>query len=135
MQRRASGWAYLDRTLQADVSLLQEVAAAPTDRPGIAKKIGGNRAWGSAVLSRHPLSELTDVTSRHTRRPVALIRHNAGAVVAALIHLPDEEPLVTVSLYGLIDDGYAVTSVHRARSDLAPLMDSAHATACSSAQT
>jgi hypothetical protein len=44
--------------------------------------------------------------------------------VAARVEVPDEQPLVAVSLYGLIDDGYAVTSVHRALSDLTPLMDS-----------
>jgi hypothetical protein len=43
MQRRVSGWAYLDQALEADVSLRQEVAAAPTDRSGVAKTIGGNR--------------------------------------------------------------------------------------------
>jgi hypothetical protein len=49
MQRRASGWNYLDRVLSADISLLQEVAAAPTPRPGLTKEIGGTRRWGSAI--------------------------------------------------------------------------------------
>ena len=126
VQQRASWWDYFERALQTDIALLQEVGAAPMPLglAGIRKEIGGNRRWGSAILSRHPVVELKQVSNRHTRGPVALIRHNPGAVVAGLVEIPDEEPIVAVSLYGVFDDGYTVTSVHRALSDLTPLMDS-----------
>lgn len=124
MQQRASGWDYFDRVLDADIALLQEVAAAPpSSRPGLCKEIGGNRPWGSCVLSRHPLSELREVTNSYTRGAVPLIRHYPGAVVTALVEVP-HEPIVAVSTYGLFDDGYSITSVHRILSDLTPLMDS-----------
>jgi len=123
MQRRA-GWDYLERVLAADIALLQEVAPTSARRPGLLKQIGGSRRWGSAVVSPHPLTELHEVKNRYTRGAVTLIRQNPGAVVAVRIEVPGEQPLVAVSLYGLIDDGYAVTSVHRALSDLTPLMDS-----------
>lgn len=125
MQRRSSAWDYLERALDADVALLQEVGPPPSHRPHLLRKeVGGTRRWGSAVLARHALTELHKISSRNTRGPVALIRHNPGAVIAAVVDVPDEEPIVVVSLYGLIDNGYAITSVHRALSDLTPLMDS-----------
>jgi hypothetical protein len=116
VQRRASWWDYFERALQTDIALLQEVTAAPMplDLGGIRKEIGANRRWGSAILSRHPVVELAEVSNRHTGGPVPLIRDNPDAVIAGLIEIPHEEPIVAVSLYGVFDDGYTVTSVHRA---------------------
>lgn len=124
MQHRRSGWEYLDQRLPADIVLLQEAALPPSARNGIHREIGGGRQWGSAVLSPHPVAELTEVTSRHTRRPVRLIQQNQASVIAARVELVDDEAVIAVSLYGVHDDaGYAITSVHRALSDLTPLME------------
>jgi endonuclease/exonuclease/phosphatase family metal-dependent hydrolase len=125
VNRRATWWDFFEQSLRSDIALLQEVGRAPMPLGlgGIRKEIDDTRRWGSAILTRHPVVELTEVRNSFTKVPVPLIRSNPGAVVAGLIELPDEEPVVAVSLYGVFDDGYTVTSVHRALSDLTPLMD------------
>ena len=45
-------------------------------------------------------------------------------MVVADVEGPDIEPFVAVSIYGLIDHGYAITTLHRIFSDLTPLIDS-----------
>ena len=53
-------------------------------------------------------------------RPAALHRTHPGSVAIATC----EDGLTLVSIYGLIENGYAITSVHRQLSDLTPLFDS-----------
>jgi hypothetical protein len=124
MQQRPSAWEYLDRPPRPDVALLQEAGPSPSSHRGLQKTIG-SRIWGSAVLSPHGVTELTEIETPHTKGPVPLVRHNPGAVIAGSVAIPGEEaPIIAVSLYGVQDSGYNITTVHRALSDLTLLMDS-----------
>lgn len=130
MARRARAWPYLHDVLMADrgaptVALLQE--ASPAEelaaicRPG---GIGSGRPWGSAVLGRGlELEELSEVTTRYSAKPNQLLQTWPGAVAVAVASLPDRGPVTFVSVYGLIDRGYAITTMHRILSDLTPLLD------------
>jgi exonuclease III len=53
--------------------------------------------------------------------PIPLLRTFPGCV--AIAEVIGEHPVVLVSAYGLIDRGYADTTVHRILSDLTPLLD------------
>lgn len=126
MHQRVDGWAYLRDHLPADVALLQEAAPREASGPIFRKGgIGTNRPWGSAIVPRGVrLRELTDVTGPHSVTPASLYRTWPGAVVVAVAEPDDQPPVTFVGVYGLIDCGYAVTTVHRVLSDLTPLLDS-----------
>lgn len=108
-------WEYLENVIAPDVALVQE--AVPPKQGAysdhfIWKEIGGHRNWGSGVFSKGlPLQELDFDNGRK------------GAVVAAEVTLQDGSMLTVVSLYGVIDQwSYATTTLHRAVSDLTPLL-------------
>jgi endonuclease/exonuclease/phosphatase family metal-dependent hydrolase len=120
---RAAAWSYL-RSLGADFVLLQE-AVPPKDldpaacvyRPG---GIGGRRPWGSAILSFNgPLSEVAGVTSPHARRPARIHDTFPGSIAVAAT----SSGITLISVYTVIDNGYAITTFHRQLSDLTPLFD------------
>jgi exonuclease III len=60
-------------------------------------------------------------SSPFSKVPVALLRTFPGSVAVAEIQR--ESPVVVVSAYGIIDHGYAESTVHRILSDLTPLID------------
>ena len=124
----AAAWAYLD-DLDWDVALLQE-AVVPVPWTGHAvfraAGISATRPWGSAIVSRHPLERLETVTTRYSSTPAPVDHSHRGAVAAAVIHPPKGKPITAVSVYGLIEYGYAVTTLHRIVSDLTPLFDSSY---------
>ena len=64
------------------------------------------------------------MTGRHSSREVSLYQTWPGSVAVATAEPDDGPPVTFVSVYGLIDCGYAVTTVHRVLSDLTPLLDS-----------
>jgi endonuclease/exonuclease/phosphatase family metal-dependent hydrolase len=121
--QRDAAWAYLE-SLSPDVAMLQE--AVPPERldkntyvyrPG---GIGPTRKWGSMLVSYlGPVAELTHVRASHSRKAADLQRTYPGSLAIAEIG-----GLVAGSWYGLIEDGYAITTVHRQLSDLTPLVDS-----------
>lgn len=121
--QRAAAWEFL-RSLQPDFALVQE-AVPPQDLPPshcVYRRggIGSRRPWGSGVVSfSGAITEITTVISPHGSRVTQLHRTHPGSVAVA----GTEDDLTLMSVYGLIDDGYAVTTVHRQLSDLTPLLD------------
>lgn len=124
-EERSAAWGYL-RALAPDFVLLQE-AVPPEDlgpahcvyRPG---GIGGYRPWGSAVISfSHPIKEVVEVTSPHGKQPAQLHETFPGSVAIATC----ESGLTLISIYSVIENGYAITTLQRQLSDLTPLFDTA----------
>jgi hypothetical protein len=121
---RRAAWFYLEQ-LRPDVALLQETIPENTidtsrvvfRTPGINK----SRSWGSAVVSfGEPAITVTEVRSRYSKKAAPLHQTFPGSLAVAQVG-----GLTFVSHYGLIDNGYAITTVHRQLSDLTPLFDSA----------
>jgi exonuclease III len=128
---RLRAWAYLRNQVRPDVALLQEtnpIGQFPglvyrsegihDDRSSEPKDLG----WGSAVVSFGPsLRRLDSAVSPFRSDPNPILRTFPGSVAVAEIQ--GAQPLVVVSAYGVIDRGYADSTVHRILSDLAPLVD------------
>ena len=128
---RARAWYFLRERVRPDVALVQEAKPrAPhdgavfreggihDDRSGEAKDLG----WGSAVVSfGPPLRGVDHALGPFRIGPNPVLRTFPGTVAVAEVEAV--EPLVVVSAYGLIDRGYADTTVHRLLSDLTPLID------------
>jgi len=63
--------------------------------------------------------EVRTARSKHSRKDAELHRTYSGSLAIAEV-----ADLVGISWYGILEDGYAVTTVHRQLSDLTPLIDS-----------
>jgi hypothetical protein len=74
-------------------------------------------SYGSA------LTELATARSPYSPQDVPLRGTHPGCVAVAQAVLPDGSKLTLISVYGLIDSGYSVTTLHRILSDLTPLFD------------
>ena len=102
----------------------------PSDISDVVFKSGGidaRRQWGSAVVSfRGSLTEVNEVRPGDRSVLVDLRRTFPGAMTMAQLAAPQigGDPIVLVSLYGMMEGGYAVTTVHRMLSDLTYLLDS-----------
>lgn len=123
-----SSWRFLDEVVRPDLALLQECVPS-SDPHAVVYQEGGistTRPWGSAVVSYGLDAEpITSVKSGYGRGgSLNLLRTHPGAVAVAEIRPPDLEPIVMVSLYGLLDEGWSITTVHSILSDLTPLIDS-----------
>lgn len=120
---RREAWLALER-LEPDIALVQE-AVPPPELSQVYRPIGGARPWGSAVVgfTTH-VQPINIVQGRHNQRPAKLLQTFPGSVAIASARIHGRE-LVFVSMYGLIDNGYADTTVHRQLSDLVPLFDNA----------
>ena len=124
-----SAWRYLREDLGADLALVQE-SVPPADCAGAVYRQGGigpTRPWGSAVVSFGPaLSEVTAVTVGNPPVTVNPARSFPGAVAVASVEELQSggAPLVLVSMYGLLEGGYAITTVHQVLNDLTFLLDS-----------
>jgi hypothetical protein len=124
---RERAWAFLECTVQADIALVQE--AIPTGRgKAVVFREGGihdervdpprDLEWGSGVVSYGPAIRVVDHAWARSDAAVPLLRSFPGTVAIA-----DVAGLVAISAYGVIDRGYADTTVHRILSDLTPLID------------
>jgi endonuclease/exonuclease/phosphatase family metal-dependent hydrolase len=132
-----AAWDYLQK-LSPDLALVQEAVSPqangavsnwkgksipPATEPA-AWHIGPNRPWGSAVVSYGPaLTEVTTARTPYSTYDVPLLGTHPGCVRVAQADLADGSKLTLISTYGLIDFGYAVTTMHRIVADLAPLFD------------
>lgn len=120
--QRSAGWTYLADSVKPDVALIQE-AMVPEGFPHPSvhrpEGIGGGRNWGSAIVSYGPL--LNGVT--HAKN-APLMQTFPGTVMVADVNLEGGSTITAVSLYGAIEHGFAVTTVHKQISDLQPLFDS-----------
>jgi exonuclease III len=122
---RAEAWRYLTETIRPDIALLQEASPPLESRtPSLLvwREISKARKWGSAVISRQwPLRSIQLAVDSHP-----------GAVAVAEVQVPDQDPLIVASMYGLLEYTqyetyemkYSVTSVHRMLSDLTAMFDS-----------
>jgi exonuclease III len=128
---RQKAWDFLERAVHPDVALVQE--AVPAGRGcSVVFREGGilddrsnprrDLGWGSAVISYGPfLRPLVSAKGPFRPDDQPLLRTFPGSV--AIAEVVRDVPIVVVSAYGLIDRGYAETTVHRILSDLTPLID------------
>jgi hypothetical protein len=78
---------------------------------------------GTAVVSyTGSLTEISSVRSPFGKTELDLRQTFPGSVSVA--QQDGEQPTVFVSVYGVLDAGYAITTMHRILSDLTPLLDS-----------
>jgi endonuclease/exonuclease/phosphatase family metal-dependent hydrolase len=128
---RSRAWHYLQSEVRPDVALLQEARPAG-DYSGVVYRTGGIRdergekpkdlGWGSAVVSFGPsLRAIDSAVSPFAPDPNPVLRTFPGSV--AIAEIESATPLLVVSVYGIIDHGYADCTVHRILSDLTPLID------------
>ena len=123
---RLGAWSYLTETVQPDIALLQETVPPPGQENVVycMGGIGMRRPWGSAVVGYgRSVTELTTVKSPYADRDVSLLQTHPGCVAIAQTPLPDGSLLTVISVYGLIDAGYAQTTVLRILADLTPIFD------------
>lgn len=114
-------WSILRDEIRADVALLQE-AVPPEGAKAVWHPIAGRR-WGSAVVGfTTEVEEVTEAKGRANSRPQPLALTGPGSVAVARARV-DGPGLSLVSMYGLIDKGYADATVNKQLSDLAPLFD------------
>lgn len=132
-----AAWDYL-ATLKPDLALVQEAVSplpdgavsdwkgrsVPSATNPEAWYISPTRRWGSAVVSYGlALTEVATARSPYSSQDVPLYGTHPGCVRVAQADLPDGSKLTLISVYGLIDAGYAVTAMHRILADLTPLFD------------
>jgi len=114
-------WSILREEIGADVALLQETAP-PESFPRVWEPIKGRR-WGSAVVGfTVELKEVVESKGRAGSAPQPLRNTWPGSVAIAQT-VTATGPVTFVSCYGVIENGYADTTVNRQLSDLAPLFD------------
>lgn len=125
MAQKPQGWAALDR-LEPDICLLNE-AVVPEGRTGVWNaagtigRDGKKRPWTAAVVSRFPISQITDARARwrQKERNVPFECSRPGSWVAAKVETPIGQ-VTAVALYGLLDE-FSDASVHRSLSELSPI--------------
>lgn len=124
---RLAAEVFLTDVVAPDVALLQEAAPRPDVWPQFVTPhpvIGNGRRWASAVASWGPSLELvTEAKPRSAAKPVSLLKTWPGTVAIARADVYSGAPVLFVSLYGLIDDGYAYATLHKQLSDLIYLFD------------
>ena len=121
-KEREAAWEFLQQ-LSPDFALLQE-AVPPKESIAercIYRPIGGSRRWGSAVLSfSEKLEEVTEIKTKYSTKAYSIANTFPGSVAVAAT----KGGLTLISMYSVIDQGYAITTFHRQISDLTPLFDS-----------
>lgn len=133
---RPIAWDFLQQSLTPDLALVQE-ARIPQDFPrgrvvcrpsGIAGRDGGQRPWGSAIVSFNSSIQITPIGLaegewRHGGLGLAPIDAvSRGHVAIARIKLGELE-FTAISAYGLIEFGYSSGTMLRIVADLEPLFD------------
>jgi len=124
--------------LQCDVALLNEATPPPPDLGKHVRtagqtigrddvRYGGKkvRKWSSAVVSPNPLARPKDVWTLPPGggdRRSKLMVSRPGSWAAAVVSMPNGQPVTAVSLYGLLDER-SDASIHRSLSDLTPLFE------------
>lgn len=128
-EKAAEAWAYVDRDLDPDITLLQEAVprvkesgfigqtlappeALSESRTFLWRAIDRKRKWGSGIFTKAmPL------------RPVVFPNSYSGWVAAGEVLLPSGSLLTAISLHAVIEHGYSITTLHRMLSDLTPILD------------
>lgn len=146
MNQTATSWSYLAelaRRYEIDVALLQEArrpaealpfpsepAFGSDHRWSIPVPVGLNRRYCSAVVCFDQHVEFTPVPATLLSETVygGFAASHPGQFAVANITLPNRQTLTCISLYGIWDtmadsgEIYAYGSLHRALSDLTPLL-------------
>ncbi len=128
-QQRQDAWDYLRTSSKSDVMLLQE-SVAPSGIPRnrfVYREIAGRRPWGSSVVAfakELEIEEIDAVGTRYGSTRSSMLGSLPGSVIVARVHVPEIGPITCVSVYGMMDDGYAQTRMFRVIADLIPLFDS-----------
>jgi hypothetical protein len=101
-------WDFVSDVISPDIFLAQE--SKPEGETGFDGNIWypiTNRTWGSGVFTKiYPVKELVFSNTY------------PGSLVGAEVELPNGVSLTVFSMYGLLDHGYATTTVHKMLSDL-----------------
>jgi exonuclease III len=123
-KQRREAWDYL-KSLEVDFALLQETVPPADLRPRtFVYRPGGidrNRRWGSAVVSfAEAIEPVQEAKSRHWKKAVNLHSTFPGSVAIAATN----SGFTLVSLYTVMEQGYAITTLHKQLSDLTPMFDS-----------
>ena len=118
---------YLRQELIPDLALLQEAYPVEGAEETVNPRPGGissHRPWRSLIVSYGPrLTQVNEVQSQYQKWPWELLQTWPGTMAVADVEVPGEEPVTVVSLYGLMDNAYAYTTLHKLLSDLTPLID------------
>lgn len=115
-------------SLGPDVALLNEASPPPIAkgiwRQATVGRDAKRRRWSAAVLSPHPVVEITDARPswRGSERNVQFVCSRPGSWIAASVEVAVGRTVTAVSLYGLLDE-FSDASVHRSLSELSPLVD------------
>ena len=122
--QRREAWDYL-RSLEVDFALLQETVPPAELHPHAyvyrPEGIDRNRRWGSAIVSFGDAIEPVLVAkSRHGKTAVNLHGTFTGSVAIAIT----KGGFTLISLYTVMEQGYAIITLHRQLSDLTPMFDS-----------
>jgi hypothetical protein len=120
--QREAAWRFLEEQ-RPTVALLQE--ARPPEQHSAAvysecrSRAGG---WGSAVLAPgFAIQAVNSVKAEGGTFDLGEESH-AGGFAVAEVDVPDVGLVTCVSIYGVLDQGWAITTVHRLLSDLSPLL-------------
>lgn len=127
---RQKAWDYLD-TLEIDIALLQESRPIRHGKSVVFQDSGiiddrkdsiRNLNWGSSIVSFGlPIKVIEKALSPFSPTLISLHKTFPGSVAIAEIQI--DKPIVVISMYGIIDHGYAESTVHRMLSDITPLID------------
>lgn len=106
-------WEVLEKGLHPTIALLQETRIRIPQSPCfISRDIGCNKR-GTAILSDLPMK----------KKDLSHFSCVSGTVVAAELDLGDgKAPVTVISIYGLMDKGYAITKLHHLFSDLTSIL-------------
>jgi len=119
-------WGYIDQ-INPDIALLQEAYPLQAQTGFIGEKtkgsklsnsdtfvwhpIGGSRQWGSGVFTKQLPVKYYELKTQYK-----------GALTVAEVK-SGEEIITAISLYGLMEEGYSITTLHRMFSDLTFLLE------------
>lgn len=132
MHQRRDAWEYLD-ALGVDIALVQEAVPPTDERPRGWKSVPAHdepdlswidrsRRWAKRDrLLRPPLNELPTARLGDPLPADGYWVSHPGALQVAEMGIPDR-PVLIASVYGLLVDKFAITSVNRHLSDLTPLV-------------
>jgi endonuclease/exonuclease/phosphatase family metal-dependent hydrolase len=127
-----ANWAQLKHLMAeqgAQVALLNETKVplgtrAIHEPEGTRGRDGKPRPWSTAVLSEWKVDPITDARPINYRgQPRMLLpfeNSRPGSWTAAMVHIPDGQPVTCIALYGLLDD-LSDASVHRSLSEVSPV--------------
>jgi hypothetical protein len=107
-----------------EVALLQETVPPKDIENCVYREVGGRRRWGSSIVGFGvPVTEVTEAKGRYNSQPVRIVSEDLVGTMAIAQVGSGSSAITAISMYGLIRDGYADTTVNRQLSDLVPLLD------------